>query len=263
MLIGIVDIIKNSVEFYIKNWKKFVIYLPILFIPTVVLTTLGIISVFYVEAFKIKSYFIISTLVIVAIVIAGALFSLWVTIALIQTMKKIYKNEELTDWKKTISDNSYLIWPVFLTSLMTTALVVIGSLLFLIPGLLFFIWYTFTFYAVVFDNKRGIEALKVSKALVLGRWWKMFLRIMIPGFIFGILITILSSIITYPINFLLARETVLHQIITNMLTITINILVTPLVSFSMILLYFSAKENPIQNELPPIDEMQTKELPAK
>jgi len=252
MLIGIVDIIKNSVEFYIKNWKKFAIYLPILFIPTIILVGLGIFSVNY--GFLTEGLQITSTLLVVVASIAGVLFNIWVTIALSKTIKKIHHNEPIEDWKKTISNNSYLIWPVLLTSIMTTVLVVIGSILFLIPGILFFIWYVFTFHTVIFDNKRGIEALKASKELVVGRWWQIFWRIVIPGLSFGILLAILNNILMIPVNYYLITDTVPYKIAISILSAITNIFITPLVSYSIILLYFSAKENPIKQNLATIEE---------
>jgi len=259
MLIGIIDIIKNSVEFYIKNWKKFVIYLPILFIPTLILVGLGIFSVNY--GFLTESLQITSTILVVVASIAGVLFNIWVTIALSQTLKNIHHNEPVTDWKKTISDNSYLIWPVLLTSIMTTFLVVIGSILFLIPGVLFFIWYVFTFHAVIFDNKHGVEALRASKELVVGRWWKIFWRIVIPGLAFGILLAILNNILMFPVNYYLVTDTIPYKIAVSILSAITNILITPLVSYSIIILYFSAKENPLGQTLPSVENVTVKEIP--
>jgi hypothetical protein len=45
-------------------------------------------------------------------------------------------------------------------------LIILGGLVLLIvPGVLFFIWYSFLLYAVVVHKKRGAEALALSKAV--------------------------------------------------------------------------------------------------
>jgi len=252
MLIGSIDIIKTSWSFYVKNWKKFISYLMLLFVPTIILTSLGILSAYY--ASYTEGLYLISALVVLVVFIVSALFSLWVSIALMQTIKHAYKNEPLEDWKKTISDNSYLIWPVFLTSLLTTILVVIGSILFLIPGLIFFIWYMFTFYEVIFNNKRGLEALKASKSLVVGRWWAILWRILIPSLAFGVLMAIIVGAVLFPIKFLIPETSTIFEIISNIISTIINLALTPLVSTAMLVLYFSAVENPVAQFTPPTNE---------
>jgi len=255
MLIQPIDIIKTSWKFYTTNWKKFIIYLLLLFIPTILLKSIGLLSSYY--SSYAEDLYITSTVITVIAFTASILFSLWISIALTKAIKRTYKNEPLENWKKMISNNTYLIWPVILTSIMTTALVVIGSILFLIPGIIFFVWYSFTFYEVMFNDKKSTKALASSKSLVVGRWWSILWRMLVPGITFGILMAIIISLILLPIKFFIPPTSTLFEFISNIVGIIINLALTPLLSVATLILYFSARENPIEQTLPSTNELPT------
>lgn len=61
-----------------------------------------------------------------------------------------------------------------------------GMILFIIPGIIVAIWFIFSGYTLVLEDKRGTQALKASKALVKGRWWAVFGRSVVIGLVFGI-----------------------------------------------------------------------------
>lgn len=53
--------------------------------------------------------------------------------------------------------------------------IILGLLLLLVvPGIVWAVYYTFVVYAVSLRGKEGREALAYSKALVKGRWWRVF-----------------------------------------------------------------------------------------
>jgi len=80
---------------------------------------------------------------------------------------------------------------VFLMMLALWILFLLGFLLFIIPGFIFMTWYIFAIYLVI-DKKYGVNmALKESKVLVKGRFWKVFGR----NLAFGLL-TLLIGFIT-------------------------------------------------------------------
>ena len=75
-------------------------------------------------------------------------------------------------------------WVLFLT-LITVA---IGFMLLIIPGVIFFTWFSFSIYVLVFEEIKGTKALQRSRELVQDYWWPVFGRI----FLFGIMATIIS-----------------------------------------------------------------------
>jgi hypothetical protein len=54
-----------------------------------------------------------------------------------------------------------------------------GFFLFLIPGVIFLIWFLFAQFIVVAEDERGMDALLKSKEYVSGKWFDIFLRVLI------------------------------------------------------------------------------------
>ena len=69
---------------------------------------------------------------------------------------------------------SYL-WVAILVDLIATG----GFLLFVIPGILFSIWFSLAIYVLIFEEKKGMSALLRSKDLISGKWWLVFWRFLV------------------------------------------------------------------------------------
>jgi hypothetical protein len=68
-------------------------------------------------------------------------------------------------------------------------------ILLIIPGIIFGIYWAFAIYAVMLNNKSGLEALQYSKSLVQGRWWRVFGYLLV----FGLITAIVSWAINSPL----------------------------------------------------------------
>ena len=69
--------------------------------------------------------------------------------------------------------------PMFIvTAILFYVSVIIGSILFIIPGIIFFIWFSFWQFSYVLRGKGGISALLYSKSLVDGNFVRVFLNIL-------------------------------------------------------------------------------------
>jgi hypothetical protein len=93
-----------------------------------------------------------------------------------------------------------LVWTAFLSSL----LIIIGLIFFIIPGIIFIVWFCFSGFIVMLEGKSGIGALKASKAYVTGRWTKVAWYVLILilaciglGIIFGIIAGFLTAASRY------------------------------------------------------------------
>lgn len=71
-----------------------------------------------------------------------------------------------------------LLLPTALAGLLAAALMMGGLLLFVVPGLVFTVWFFFSDQAVILEGKRGFDALVASRELVRGRFfavaWMLF-----------------------------------------------------------------------------------------
>jgi hypothetical protein len=251
MLISAGDIIKSSWELFAKNWRKLLVYMALLLLPSVVLSILGVISL-YMSAYMPSST--ISTSIVIALVgAASVVFTLWTAIAFAKVLYNCLKNLAVGEWKSVYSSSSGLIWPVIYTSFLVSLIVMGGTLLFIIPGIIFMIWYSFSFYAVVFEGKTWMQALSASKSLVVGRWWSILWRLFLPGFVFGLLAGIAATLCSYLIE-LIPLSAMTNAVIERVVNSIINIIITPVTAAASLILYVSAKENPISAPAPQTPE---------
>jgi len=247
MLISAGDIIKNSWELFAKNWRKLLVYMVLLLLPSVALSVLGIVSL-YMSAYFPSST--LSTSIIIMVVAAASLvFTLWTAVAFAKVLFNCLKNQEVGEWKSVYSSSSGLIWPVIYTSFLVSLIVLGGTLLFVIPGIIFMIWYAFSFYAVVFEGKTWMQALSASKSLVVGRWWSMLWRLFLPGLIFGLLAGVVTTLVSYLIE-LIPLSAVINAVVESIANSVINIIITPVTAAASLILYISAKENPVSMPAP-------------
>jgi hypothetical protein len=83
-----------------------------------------------------------------------------------------------------------------LLSIMVGVVVLLGLVALVIPGIIFAVWFGFAYFILIFEGKKGVEAMKASKAYVKGRWWPVFGRLIGLG-IFMILLSIATGVIGY------------------------------------------------------------------
>ena len=79
------------------------------------------------------------------------------------------------------------------TSLIMVVLLIGLALLLVVPAIIFGVFWAFAIFAVMHDNLQGMAALKESKRVVQGHWWKVFGNVIAFGFVAGIAGSILSA----------------------------------------------------------------------
>ena len=246
------EIIRGGWELYAKNWRKFMPFLILLVLPSLLLPILGVLGL-YLEVYIPKTSFV-SNLIIMAVYAAGMLFAFWISIALARAVAMAAGNQPF-DWKNVFSTSSDLIWPVLWTTVIVILIVFGGSLLLVVPGLIFAVWYNFTFYTVIFENKRGMNALRASKDMVAGRWWAILWRWLAQGLVFGILNLAKYYELAFLIR-LIPMPMFLEASLVNIISSLVSIITTPLMAGSAFILYQSAKENPVTQQSAPTPPAQ-------
>lgn len=64
-------------------------------------------------------------------------------------------------------------------SVLVGLVIMIGLILFIIPGIIAMVWFSFAGYALLLDGKKGTEAMSASRQLVRGHWWGIFGRFLV------------------------------------------------------------------------------------
>lgn len=239
MLLSIKDLIKKSYELYAKNAKLFFTYAVIVSIPSIALSFL--VTVLR-SVFNLRELTFLTTLYAILFLILSIVsyfLSLWFSIAFIKAVSDRYNEKNAESIKKVIIDTKKLIVPTLIVSILSGLAVLAGLLLLVIPGIIFSIWFAFSFYVVVLDSKEGTEAMRESKKLVTGRWFATFVRLFIPSLLFLIVSGILLTPFTYIIE---NSKSILIGNMVDILSSIVSIAMAPFLIASQAILYNELKK---------------------
>lgn len=221
-MIGVDDLAAGSIKLYQQNFKKFVLML---------LVSLGAYLPFYLisEWLKINTNVVLGV-VLVILFIASALALIYFGVRAQVGMYLILKNPTMK-FKELFKETRGFFWRFFGLSILTGILVLLWTLLLIIPGIIFGVFYSFALYLLVFEDVRGMNAIKRSKALVTGYWWAVFGRTM-----FVILVAMLISfVLSIPFVFM-SQGTIIYSIYNSLQSIVWAI-VTPVFMIFSYLMY--------------------------
>ncbi|XOB40369.1 MAG: hypothetical protein ACKKMR_03620 [Candidatus Nealsonbacteria bacterium] len=185
-LMGIKDLFRNSWNIYKKDFKKFLVIAVIFFGITGLTTTFigseipeaGVQSVPN-SAFMptgAEPFFTVPWYLFFLIILATMFIGILGSASLVSAVKEVPK-----DWgvKGALKEGWSKYWPFFLVSLLTGLIIGLGFLFLIVPGIIFAVWFGFSIYTVVCEDKRGFKALSRSKELVKGYWWPTAKRVFV------------------------------------------------------------------------------------
>ncbi|MFA5413138.1 MAG: glycerophosphoryl diester phosphodiesterase membrane domain-containing protein [Patescibacteria group bacterium] len=240
MIIQVRDLMRESWALYKNNFSLFTKIVVWLVVPTVILSLLP---------FFISNPVILALLNFFLSLISG-IFSVFITIALILTMDAVLKKEPVN--LKSIYSLSYskTFWGIVISILVTLA-VCLGTLLLIIPGIIFSVWFSFSLYIFILENKKGTEALSASRQLVKGKFWPVLWRWIAPNFVYGIILLIIILIPIYIIDFATGQPgasfTATPPWLSLLIANVIPVFVTPLFYALGFILYNSVKKEKAAN----------------
>lgn len=187
-LLGAGDLIENSWIICRKNYKKLLTISFWMFLPTVLAT------VVFLAARLLQINDIISAAIVVVVSLPAYLAQFLATIVFVLAIDSVLRGEDFEP-RKLAEVALKKIWPVLLVASLTALAALGGFLLLIIPGIIFSIWYAFSYYEVVLGDVRGLEALKKSKELVKGRFWAVLWRLAASTFFWSIVVWLFMSTI--------------------------------------------------------------------
>lgn len=124
------------------------------------------------------------------------LFSLFLGWLVIPSL--IYEVKENIGMKESYKKGLKIFISFFWVFILLNLIILGGFLIFIIPGIIFTIWFGLAFYSSIFEEKRGMNALFKSQHLVSGKFWGVLRRLLS----FGLIIGVIFVIILIPIFFL-------------------------------------------------------------
>ena len=199
--ISVRDIVKRTFNIFKSNFSRFL--LPFLILYSVMAV---ILSLFYYSFFDLSYDDLLElqeeelALVISVIIVTILAFIIFLFIAagmVIQMVADAHEGKEL-DLGRSFRVASSKIFNLIGAAILVGFLTLIGLFLFIIPGILFYVWFSLSAQAVILEDKSAKDSLSRSKELVKGNWWKTFGVI----FVIGIFLFILNLIANFIGGFL-------------------------------------------------------------
>lgn len=84
------------------------------------------------------------------------------------------------------------LWPMAWVMTILGGIVITGFLCGILPGILFMVWFTFCFYTLFAEDRRGLDSLLASMEYVRGHWWDTFIKLFLVW-----LLSVLLSVIPF------------------------------------------------------------------
>lgn len=98
-----------------------------------------------------------------------------------------------------------------------------GTILFVIPGIILSLSMAFYLYFIVVDSLGGYASLKASHALVWGHWWRTMTVFMAPGIVMLVMVLSLGALV----GFLSSAATIINSSLINVAINLLSAFITP------------------------------------
>lgn len=198
------------------------------FLGITALSTVGSFGLFLVAGIIWSMATFISPMLLIlaiAMTMLGVLFSVWGQAALLRAVTDSGGEISIVGsyrkgWYKIFS----LLWVGFLYGLLIAG----GTVLFVVPGVLFFVWFGVGTFVLFSEDVRGMNALLKSREYVRGNWWGVFSRVIFAGLLYLLIAFALSFVFVFVATPDAAKTSV------NAL---LGLFVTPLITLYSFLIY--------------------------
>jgi len=207
-LSGLGELLKQAFQIYKKRIGVLLVISVIPFFTSLIFVPLLLIPLFFSLPFIAfyKSLGLLLIPLILLIVVLGIIMvivNLWAGASLLYAIKG--RDQEIG-----IRESFAMAWPKILSywwiSILNGIIVMLGFLLLIVPGIIFSIWFSFSFYVLVSEDRKGMKALLRSKELVKGYWWKVFWRFF--------MLNIIVFLVAYIVSFIPFIKSIIYLFIT-------------------------------------------------
>lgn len=241
MLTSARDLLRATIDLYRKEFWLFLGYAAWLLVPA---------AAFY-FAIALPSNSVTSVLVIVTVVLQLFVW-LWILICLMRATSLLLANKSV-DHDALSTQSLRRIQPVLAVVFLQALIVLGGTLLLVIPGIIFWVWYSLAQVASGLDDKRPIESLTFSRTLVRGRFlttlWRLIVGPLVITLLYGFVLVAILYLITLPLGIettqLFSDDPPLWE---NLVDAIVSMFVTPLYIIYLTLLYLDLKKNQLEKE---------------
>lgn len=228
---GPIELVKDAMNLMFGH---FGLFFGILVIPAIFMTVYSYFVEFYSEAFE---YGAVPEMMETVLVVVGAVLVFFLQILSLGALIKAVSDPESHNVSGAYRMALRHGWVLILASLLLALVIGVGYLLFIIPGILFYVWFIFVPYAVMCEGKGVIESFKASKGYTKGHWWAVFGRAA-----FLALVMIIAMLVVFiPLSFVMSMlgYGTVGLIVEAVFSLALNVLFT---AFSMGYIYLMYKD---------------------
>lgn len=230
------DLIKSTLDDYKQNWQKFAYLLIIPLSVSYILSLCSFISDKFGFAASMPWQFKVAAVIlfIILLLAVGIIYVLTYIseFLLVKDLTQEVNSGNLRDWYKRARP---YFWISVGISVIYSILTLVGIILLIVPGVIFAISYCFAIYAVIFEDHKFEGAFGRSRELVKGYWWAVFGRFMAGGALIYLAYLVIGGIyaglvwlISYSMHLQPQSGKDLFQLMYDLLSIFIGIVVGPL-----------------------------------
>lgn len=239
MLMSASEILNTSWNLYKTNFRKLLPFIAFLFIINFTVPYLDLALVSYLPG-------VVSGILVVLIIpLISALLSIWITNGFVLTASALSLNQSAPEWKMALSQAKTYLPRVIGASILVALIVIGGTIAFIIPGIIFSIWFMFVSQEILLKNAHITEALGASKALVSGRWWKMWWCFFFPNLVFGLVLFVVVIGLGLLLSNAFSADSLIGGVVTDIFVNAGMAVYLPLPILVTTILFHSAKENPM------------------
>lgn len=164
-LTGVTELLKKTWQIYKENFGTLI---KTAIIP---LGLFWLINIFQPFSFSLKTilFFVVS-------IILGIFLFAWLNASLIFIIKN---RENRISAKEGLKIGLQKAIPLFWIGILSSIIIYSGMIFLIIPGIILTIWFCLASYVLVYEDKRGMNALLKSRDLVKGYWWSVLWRMIV------------------------------------------------------------------------------------
>ncbi|HUY05343.1 MAG TPA: hypothetical protein VMV62_01335, partial [Candidatus Paceibacterota bacterium] len=103
-------------------------------------------------------------------------------------------------FRESLTQGTALFFPMLWLLVLIELVTIGGIIMFIIPGILMGIWFSFAVFALVVEGRRGLGALLQSKEYTRGYWWAIFGRLFLVNLCIFAVMLALQSLVAFALG---------------------------------------------------------------
>lgn len=249
MELSVWNIVKASADLYKKHWRTIVPFLGLLLVASLISAIPTILYGNTWESAQTITDIANQFWTYLPYMLASGVMSGFVGIMFMLHIDALYVGRKTAMLSELATIAGKKFFPALGAGILYMLILFGGMMLFVIPGIIFWLWFVFYTQAIVLDNKKILESLKFSKSLVKGRWWRVF-ALSIGSILLFIALLVVTQLIVTIVLATIARMlppffALQYAMVMGAINQIVSVIVTPLLIIAPIILYVELKKHPV------------------